>query len=563
MTVNSINTNIAAYFAQANIGIASNAASSSVARLSSGNRIVKSSDDVAALSTGTSLRINVSTLRVALVNAAQGTSLVQVADGALSQITDILARQKAIALQAGSGSLADTDRVYLNQEFQALSAEINRLTTGTNFNGVNLIDGSLSGSNPLRSGDNTTTATITGFSAQALITAVSFADNAGGTVGDTTFYGALSQGVFEVQNQAAPDFTVSYTINGSTYIGIVIDSDITGGSLVLSNGEGSITFTIAADVDIVGGFTEDAAGAAAFQTSLTTSFASATAFANRTLRTTDATSGATTIIGSGITTADTNGTLLEGTDGADIIVKSRYWDGVNAPTISDFTVVGTSGIGTKFSVTINGRTYTTQAIEDATDLAAATIVTGLNNGELKFYLDGDATANPNEFIIVDLDDSVQIIDVDTAENVAAFVNDLNSIFGRSGGGLSFQIGTSTTDTLSVSIGAANTTTLFAGASLDVLTQLNAATASTALTTALATVTGLRAGVGALQSRFNFASNAIQVSLQNQDAARGELLDTDIASESTNYATAQVKLQAGISVLAQANQQLQSLLKLIG
>lgn len=140
----SINTNISAYFAQANIATASNNASSSVSRLSSGNRIVKSSDDVAALSTGTSLRTQVTALKTALTNAAQGTSLLQVADGALSQVTEILQRQKAIALQAGSGSLTDTDRGYLNQEFQALSTEIDRLAASANFNGVKLIDGALS-----------------------------------------------------------------------------------------------------------------------------------------------------------------------------------------------------------------------------------------------------------------------------------------------------------------------------------------------------------------------------------------------------------------------------------
>ena len=141
---NSINTNISAYFAQANISAASNSASASVSRLSSGNRIVKASDDVAALSTGTSLRTQVTALKTALTNTAQGTSLLQVADGALSQVTEILQRQKAIALQAGSGSLTDTDRGYLDQEFQALSTEIDRLTGATNFNGVKLLDGALS-----------------------------------------------------------------------------------------------------------------------------------------------------------------------------------------------------------------------------------------------------------------------------------------------------------------------------------------------------------------------------------------------------------------------------------
>lgn len=143
MTINSINTNIAAYYAQGNISKASSMASSSIARLSSGNRIVHASDDVAAISAGTSLRTNVTTLKMALINTSQGSSLLQVADGALGQITDILQRQKAIAVQSGSGSLSNAERTFLNQEFQNLTDEIDRLAVQTNFNGVNLLDGLL------------------------------------------------------------------------------------------------------------------------------------------------------------------------------------------------------------------------------------------------------------------------------------------------------------------------------------------------------------------------------------------------------------------------------------
>lgn len=141
---NSINTNISAYYAQANITAATNNTSLSVARLSSGNRIVRSSDDVAALSAGTSLRTNVTTLRTALINASQGSSLLQVADGALSQVTDILQRQKAIAVQAGSGSLDASARSFLDLEFQNLTQEIDRIVSQTNFNGVKLLNGALS-----------------------------------------------------------------------------------------------------------------------------------------------------------------------------------------------------------------------------------------------------------------------------------------------------------------------------------------------------------------------------------------------------------------------------------
>ncbi len=144
MALNSINTNIAALAAQGNITKANDMTSSSIARLSSGNRIVQASDDVAAMSAGTSLRTNVTTLRMALINTSQGESLLQVADGALNQITDILQRQKAIAVQSGSGSLTAAERSFLNQEFQNLTEEIDRLADQTNFNGVSLLNGELS-----------------------------------------------------------------------------------------------------------------------------------------------------------------------------------------------------------------------------------------------------------------------------------------------------------------------------------------------------------------------------------------------------------------------------------
>lgn len=563
---NSINTNIAAYFAQANISTAANQAAYAVSRLSSGNRIVLASDDVAALAIGTSLATQVSALRTAQTNAAQGNSLLQVADGALAQIQNILQRQKAIALQAGSGSLTDTDRGFLNQEFQALSTQIDNLTRSTTFNGVNLIDGSLSGANPIVSENDATTTntTVTGFTAQTGITAVDFAPNGTGTFGDTTFYGDLSTGVFDVNFTGTPDFVVSYTLNGAIYSGVVTDATATGTTMTLTNGEGDITFTLAADIS--GTYAVSAVGATALEVALTNAFAAATAFSERTIQNANITVGAEEVEGTAIEAEDTNGTLLEGVDGNDVLIRSEFWDGANAPTIANFQVIGDNGVGIKFSVEIDGKTYITGSLIDATDLADSANITAGSGAILRFFLDGDSTANPNEVFQIDLataSGAVQNIDVDTDENVAAFLNDLNGIFGRTGGGLTFQLGTSAQDTVGVSIASANTAAIFVGASLSVDSQVNAETASAAVTVAIATVTALRSGVGALESQFAFASAALQTSVQNQDAARSQLLETDIATESTNFATQQVKLQAGISVLAQANQQLQALLKLIG
>ena len=129
--------------------------------------------------------------------------------------------------------------------------------------------------------------------------------------------------------------------------------------------------------------------------------------------------------------------------------------------------------------------------------------------------------------------------------------------------LNFQIGSTSSDSIGVVVKSASSNYLYSGASLDVKTTDHANTASDALDKAIQYVASLRADVGALQSRFTYASTELGTSIQNLDAARGTFLDTDVSTESTLYAQAQVKLQASIAVLAQANQLPQNLLKLLG
>jgi len=171
--------------------------------------------------------------------------------------------------------------------------------------------------------------------------------------------------------------------------------------------------------------------------------------------------------------------------------------------------------------------------------------------------------NSNEFLTFTTG-SVPI-QFDTTAKAASFQNALEVAFGVGDGSaeLAFQVGVTTADTLAVGISNVTTNKIFGGQNIDVLTKEGAANASNVLDAAIKMVTSVRAEVGAMQSRFDFAAANVESSLQNQDAARGVLLDTDIASESTAYSTAQVQLQAGIAVLAQANLLPQNLLKLIG
>lgn len=138
-------------------------ASASLGKLSSGSRIVKASDDAASLAVGTKLKADVATLRQAQVNASNGQSVLQVADGALQQVSDILIRMKTLAAQASSGSISDTERGYLDNEFTQLEGQITDISTDTKFNGTALLDGTFTATYQVgvAAGDSVTTAIAT------------------------------------------------------------------------------------------------------------------------------------------------------------------------------------------------------------------------------------------------------------------------------------------------------------------------------------------------------------------------------------------------------------------
>ena len=136
-----VTTNTAANTALRFLNFNSLQSTSSISKLASGSRIVKASDDAAGLAIGTRLRADVAVLRQAAVNASQGSSVLQVADGGLARITDVLLRLKALAAQSLSGVPSDTERGFIDAEFQQLISEINGISATTRFNGDSLLDG--------------------------------------------------------------------------------------------------------------------------------------------------------------------------------------------------------------------------------------------------------------------------------------------------------------------------------------------------------------------------------------------------------------------------------------
>jgi len=137
-----INTNLASLRTQRHLMNSTWRVSKSLERLSSGLRINRAADDAAGLAISEGLKSDIRSLDVVTRNAADGISVVQTADGALDEISNILVRMRELAMNSVTGTVTVKQRGYLDSEFQALKDEITRIGSNTEFNGINLLDGS-------------------------------------------------------------------------------------------------------------------------------------------------------------------------------------------------------------------------------------------------------------------------------------------------------------------------------------------------------------------------------------------------------------------------------------
>jgi flagellin len=137
-----ISTNTAANTALRYLNNNSAAESASLAKLSSGSRIVSAKDDASGLAIATSMNADITVLNQAATNVTSGTSVLNTADGALSNIADILQRMKSLTAQAQSGSSSSADLSYINAEYSQLGDEIDDIASTTKFNGVSLLGSS-------------------------------------------------------------------------------------------------------------------------------------------------------------------------------------------------------------------------------------------------------------------------------------------------------------------------------------------------------------------------------------------------------------------------------------
>ncbi len=147
-----INHNLMAMTAARNFGVSYDALYKSTTRLSSGMRINSSADDAAGLAVSELMRAEIAALNQGVRNAADAQSMIQTADGALSVIDEKLIRMKELAEQSATGTYTSVQRTIMNNEFVTMRSEISRIAEATRFNGVQLLNGSITATSGSSSG---------------------------------------------------------------------------------------------------------------------------------------------------------------------------------------------------------------------------------------------------------------------------------------------------------------------------------------------------------------------------------------------------------------------------
>ncbi len=136
-----VQTNVASLNAQNNIRVTSRNLGQSIERLSSGLRINSAADDAAGVAVAAGLNSTIRGFKQAQRNANDGIAMLQTAEGSYQTISDILTRMRELAVQSSNDSLGSNERLFVDTEYQALTAEIDRVATVTEYNGIKLLDG--------------------------------------------------------------------------------------------------------------------------------------------------------------------------------------------------------------------------------------------------------------------------------------------------------------------------------------------------------------------------------------------------------------------------------------
>ena len=213
-----INTNISSLNSQRNLTSSQASLATSLQRLSSGLRINSAKDDAAGLAISDRMTSQINGLNQAARNANDGISMTQTAEGGLATATDLLQRMRTLAVQAANGTNSASDRASLQEEVGQLQQELNRVANTTQFNGQNVLDGSLSNAQ-FQVGANanqTINFSISNTQASAIGNNAVKTTATGNTSGASSFAGTVA-GTIGVNQNAAQVLTVQGNGTTSTY----------------------------------------------------------------------------------------------------------------------------------------------------------------------------------------------------------------------------------------------------------------------------------------------------------------------------------------------------------
>ena len=502
-----INTNVQSLTAQRNLSTSQSSLATSMQRLSSGLRINSAKDDAAGLSISERMSSQVRGLNQAARNANDAVSLSQTAEGALSSITDGLQRIRELSIQAANATNSASDRAALQNEVSQRVAEISRVGSQTQFNGLNLLDGSF-----------TSQSFQVGANANQTIDIASIGDARASALGgnvltaDGTATGSVVAASATVNGVAAMVAGTAFTISTTDAAGSVQTT-------------APITYAASAGANVIAGAINTAgagAGVTATATnSATLSGLSAAGTVTFTLNTqTNATTppdGTFTAVSANISAVVTNQSDL-----------SSLVSAINGQQ-------STTGITAEFSTAGNKSSITLKTLD------------GRNIGIGAF---ANSTAG---------NDSVSFSGQTLTEAGTVAAVKTGTISLSSGRG---AISTANAGADVFAAAGTNNSSFESVAAVDISTAAGAQTALGTIDSALAQISGSRAALGAYQNRFDSVITNLQTTSENISASRSRIQDADFAAETANLSRAQILQQAGTAMVAQANQLPQGVLALL-
>ena len=561
-----IQNNLAAMNAHRVLGSNNTNTAKSLEKLSSGFKINRAGDDAAGLAISEKMRAQIKGLETAQANANDGISLVQTAEGALTEVHSMLNRMTELATKSANATIQDdVDREAIQKEVVALNKEIDRISQGTNFNGIKLLDGSLSGSSASRTGTTLNGGTVAKFE-KAIVTGLAGASTAKLDVSVIT-----AKDIFTIDGQ---NFEVDWNKKDFAEIGAMLKKDFSAGTAMTAT-EGKLiaekltdALNNAAKEQGVTGTVKAAFTGTTFTIeSQNTGSASQTGFVG------------TNVIADGADRAAANsiGFNVFGTTTsiANTATANKLYNGDN---LASGSVLQVDINGQKITMTTAAAftkgTTTMGAVATQIQTQLQTAVTAYNTnygtaaGKPLTATDFTVEAGKDGNLVVNYSGDVEDVQFsfsDIGDKTVASSLGLSGGSSQVGGGqgLVLQVGESSDDFQKVAVGIGNMGTTGLGIeNIDLGTQAGASAAMDKIKAAINTVSDNRAGLGAVQNRLEHTLNNLGVTHENITAAESRIRDVDMAKEMMNFTKNNILTQAAQAMLAQANQQPQGVLQLL-